>query len=212
MFCCQKGKHSIGVLYYLLARMVLQMRGTVTQSKPWDVMVDLFFYREPEETKEEEAEPEKAPNEQPAYGGSGGFAAPQGEHLLLIHSSCPWDLHVVQGLLVDKGSSRVGFQAEWRSYSSPEAVRRQHIIDVGAETAQWDAPVAGGDASTGDWAAAEAPPNANGADRVPVAELAGAASPGDADWATAEVPQAAAAGGSDWSSAADPNKDFGANY
>ena len=52
-----KGKHSIGVLYYLLCRMVLQMRGTVTPSNPWDVMVDLFFYREPEEAKE----PEEAP-------------------------------------------------------------------------------------------------------------------------------------------------------
>jgi small subunit ribosomal protein SAe len=47
-----KGKHSIGVLYYLLARMVLQMRGVVTPQQPWDVMVDLFFYRDPEETRE----------------------------------------------------------------------------------------------------------------------------------------------------------------
>eukprot|EP00899_Mesostigma_viride_P022227 jgi/Mesvir1/3189/Mv16344-RA.2 len=51
-----KGKHSIGVLYWLLARMVLQMRGTVSPTNPWDVMVDLFFYREPEETKDPEEE------------------------------------------------------------------------------------------------------------------------------------------------------------
>eukprot|EP00887_Chlorella_sp_A99_P008106 scaffold12.g8106.t1 len=48
-----KGKHSVGVLFYLLTRMVLQMRGTVNAAAPWDVMVDMFFYREPEETKEE---------------------------------------------------------------------------------------------------------------------------------------------------------------
>eukprot|EP00195_Chlamydomonas_chlamydogama_P014644 CAMPEP_0202899750 /NCGR_PEP_ID=MMETSP1392-20130828/7891_1 /ASSEMBLY_ACC=CAM_ASM_000868 /TAXON_ID=225041 /ORGANISM="Chlamydomonas chlamydogama, Strain SAG 11-48b" /LENGTH=276 /DNA_ID=CAMNT_0049586007 /DNA_START=63 /DNA_END=893 /DNA_ORIENTATION=- len=47
-----KGKHAIGVLYYLLARMVLEMRGAVSAAQPWDVMVDLFFYREPEETRE----------------------------------------------------------------------------------------------------------------------------------------------------------------
>ncbi|XP_042515719.1 40S ribosomal protein SA-like [Macadamia integrifolia] len=47
-----KGKHSIGCLFWLLARMVLQMRGTIHPGKKWDVMVDLFFYREPEEAKE----------------------------------------------------------------------------------------------------------------------------------------------------------------
>ncbi|KAF5177149.1 40S ribosomal protein SA [Thalictrum thalictroides] len=49
-----KGKHSIGCLFWLLARMVLQMRGTILPGKKWDVMVDLFFYREPEEAKEQE--------------------------------------------------------------------------------------------------------------------------------------------------------------
>ncbi|KAM0952466.1 putative ribosomal protein S2 [Dioscorea sansibarensis] len=51
-----KGKHSIGCLFWLLARMVLQMRGTIPQGHKWDVMVDLFFYRDPEETKEQEEE------------------------------------------------------------------------------------------------------------------------------------------------------------
>ncbi|CAN0854948.1 40S ribosomal protein SA [Linum grandiflorum] len=51
-----KGKQSIGCLFWLLARMVLQMRGTVLPGHKWDVMVDLFFYREPEEAKKEEEE------------------------------------------------------------------------------------------------------------------------------------------------------------
>ncbi|KAA0039133.1 hypothetical protein IC582_005436 [Cucumis melo] len=51
-----KGKHSIGCLFWLLARMVLQMRGTIRAGHKWDVMVDLFFYREPEEAKEPEEE------------------------------------------------------------------------------------------------------------------------------------------------------------
>ncbi|WCJ39344.1 40s ribosomal protein SA [Euphorbia peplus] len=49
-----KGKHSIGCLFWLLARMVLQMRGTIPQGHKWDIMVDLFFYREPEEAKQPE--------------------------------------------------------------------------------------------------------------------------------------------------------------
>ncbi|KAK4780331.1 hypothetical protein SAY87_016437 [Trapa incisa] len=51
-----KGKHSIGCLFWLLARMVLQMRGTIPPGHKWDVMVDLFFYREPEEAKQQEEE------------------------------------------------------------------------------------------------------------------------------------------------------------
>ena len=47
-----KGKHSLGCLYYILARMVLEMRGNVSAINPWPVMVDLFFYKEPEEARE----------------------------------------------------------------------------------------------------------------------------------------------------------------
>ncbi|CAK8537028.1 unnamed protein product [Lathyrus sativus] len=56
-----KGKHSIGCLFWLLARMVLQMRGTIRPGLKWDVMVDLFFYREPEEAKQEEEDEVPAP-------------------------------------------------------------------------------------------------------------------------------------------------------
>ncbi|WZZ68842.1 hypothetical protein YC2023_080212 [Brassica napus] len=68
-----KGKHSIGCLFWLLARMVLQMRGTIRPAQNWDVMVDLFFYREPEEAKPED-EDEVAPQAEfglpaPEYGG-----------------------------------------------------------------------------------------------------------------------------------------------
>lgn len=57
-----KGKHSIGCLFWMLARMVLQMRGTIVPGRKWDVMVDLFFYREADEAKEREEE-EIAPAE-----------------------------------------------------------------------------------------------------------------------------------------------------
>eukprot|EP01018_Ginkgo_biloba_P039956 Gb_40396 [translate_table: standard] len=50
--CNNKGRLAIGCLYWLLARMVLQMRGVVPYGHDWGVMVDLFFYRDADEGKE----------------------------------------------------------------------------------------------------------------------------------------------------------------
>jgi len=52
-----KGKNAIGLMYWLLAREVLYLRGSAdcNRQRPWNVMVDLFIYRDPEEVKDEEA-------------------------------------------------------------------------------------------------------------------------------------------------------------
>lgn len=64
--CNNKASHPIGLMWWLLTREVLRLRGQISREVPWDVMVDLFFYRDPnEESKEEEvAEVVKAPQKE----------------------------------------------------------------------------------------------------------------------------------------------------
>lgn len=52
--CNNKSPHSIGLMWWLLAREVLRFRGTIPREPKWDVVVDLFFYRDPEEAEKEE--------------------------------------------------------------------------------------------------------------------------------------------------------------
>ncbi|CAD5218408.1 unnamed protein product [Bursaphelenchus okinawaensis] len=58
--CNNKGIQSTGLLWWFLAREVLQLRGKISRSTGFVledklIMPDLYFYRDPEETKKEEA-------------------------------------------------------------------------------------------------------------------------------------------------------------
>jgi len=49
-----KGKESIALLWWLLSREVLRIRGQLDRNTEWDIMVDMFIYREPEDDKDKE--------------------------------------------------------------------------------------------------------------------------------------------------------------
>jgi len=68
--CNNKSPHSIGLMYWMLCREVLRLRGIIPRNTPWEleVMPDLFFFREvdPEEEKKkaikaEETKPDAVP-------------------------------------------------------------------------------------------------------------------------------------------------------
>jgi small subunit ribosomal protein SAe len=52
--CNNHGKNSLGLMWWFLCREVLRLRGTISRELPWEIMPDLFFYRDPEEVEKEE--------------------------------------------------------------------------------------------------------------------------------------------------------------
>jgi small subunit ribosomal protein SAe len=54
--CNTEGVQSIALMYWLLCREVLRLQGRIPRDKEWDVMVDMFIYRDPEEQEKQEEE------------------------------------------------------------------------------------------------------------------------------------------------------------
>eukprot|EP00054_Salpingoeca_dolichothecata_P003451 m.27055 g.27055 ORF g.27055 m.27055 type:complete len:298 (-) comp13868_c0_seq1:92-985(-) len=52
--CNNTSLNSIGLMWWMLAREILRLRGSLPRDQPWDVMCDLYFYRDPEEAEKEE--------------------------------------------------------------------------------------------------------------------------------------------------------------
>jgi len=80
--CNNKGRTSLGLMYWLLTREVLRIKGELKRDEAWDVMVDLFFYRDPDQKDkkaEEEAEPVAEPEAEPEAEGEAAPAATLGD-------------------------------------------------------------------------------------------------------------------------------------
>lgn len=62
--CNNRTTEAISMIYWLLAREIMVLRGKLGKDEEWEVKVDLFFYKnpadiEPEDQKEEDPELEK---------------------------------------------------------------------------------------------------------------------------------------------------------
>eukprot|EP00922_Rhytidocystis_sp_ex-Travisia-forbesii_P046287 GHVS01069007.1.p1 GENE.GHVS01069007.1~~GHVS01069007.1.p1 ORF type:complete len:294 (+),score=50.56 GHVS01069007.1:61-942(+) len=87
--CNNKGIRSIALMYWLMAREIMYLRGQIPRSEAWEVMVDMFFWRDPEEFDKRQVEEEmEAPHaaqespwgqEAPAGDWSGQAAATGGD-------------------------------------------------------------------------------------------------------------------------------------
>eukprot|EP00727_Mastigamoeba_balamuthi_P007644 m51a1_g350 putative 40s ribosomal protein s0 (281) ;mRNA; f:553537-554379 len=52
--CNNKARTACGLMYWMLTREVLRLRGTIPRALKWDVMPDLYFYRDPDEQEKQD--------------------------------------------------------------------------------------------------------------------------------------------------------------
>jgi len=118
-----KTRHSIGLIWWLLAREVLRLRGTIPRTpNGWNVMVDMFFYRDPEEVEKQQAEEAAAK-----------LAAQQG--VTEAAGATEWD--VPSGGAINTALTQEGGALDWSA-------------DPGQGSTDWAAEPAGG---AGGWGA-----------------------------------------------------------
>merc|ERR1712165_670320 len=77
--CNNKSPQSLGLMWWMLAREVLRLRGSISRDMPWEVMPDLFFYRDPEEVEKEDRERAEAAAESQLVAKAADYVAPPKE-------------------------------------------------------------------------------------------------------------------------------------
>ncbi|EEH39922.1 40S ribosomal protein S0 [Paracoccidioides lutzii Pb01] len=114
-----KGRHAIGLIWWMLAREVLRLRGTLANRETeWDVVVDLYFYRDPEAEENKEVEETKVPGAEEVGAGAieSGFVGDS------------WQAQATPGFsagVAAPGTAVPGWEAEvstdWAASSAPAA-------------------------------------------------------------------------------------------
>jgi len=137
--CNNKGVQSIGTMWWMLAREVLYLRGIISRKTPWDVMPDLYFFREPEDIEKEEQEAALAaakPEETYPTDWNTTAVAPQ---------TTGYEAPAAQDW--DAKAEATPATADWSAAEVPQAA--EPSADWGAETKDWGAS----EPAVADWGA-----------------------------------------------------------
>jgi len=137
--CNNKGVHSIGLMFWMLAREVLRMRGSISRQIPWDIMPDLYFYRDPEEAEKEEQAAALAHQHEEQYPSTtewGGGAVTTG--VLPDQPAAPEVDWASSGGIADWGAETTPAPAVPQGFPAPAAAGEWDSVkpsgDWGAET------------------------------------------------------------------------------
>ncbi|KAL5049234.1 40S ribosomal protein S0 [Aspergillus fruticulosus] len=126
-----KGRHAIGLIWWLLAREVLRLRGTLANREvDWDVVVDLYFYRDPEAEENKEVAEEKVASAEDVGAGAieSGFAAES------------WDAQGATAPAAFAAAGATSWEADggdWAASSAPAAGGENWAEAQPAEGAKW---------------------------------------------------------------------------
>jgi len=84
--CNNKGKLSLALVYWMLTREVLRLRGSIARGEAWEkeVAIDLFLHREPEEIERMEQEQQEAHATTGFEEGEAAVAAPAGDAAAVV--------------------------------------------------------------------------------------------------------------------------------
>ncbi|KAJ7028531.1 40S ribosomal protein S2 [Mycena alexandri] len=129
-----KTRHSIGLIWWLLAREVLRLRGTIPRtSDGWNVMVDMFFYRDPEEVEKQQKEEAEA--KAALLQGAEEPAQP-----------ADWDVGGAQAGAINPGLVSDGGALDWAADPTPGGASTDWAAEPAAAGGGWgaEAPAAAG--------------------------------------------------------------------
>jgi len=159
--CNNKGVQSIGTMWWMLAREVLYLRGIISRKTPWDVMPDLYFFREPEDIeKEEQAAALAAAKPEETYPTDWNAAAVAPAVDYQPTASADWDAKPdASAATADWGAEITpapDAAKDWGAEPMPTAKADDWGASTVTPSADWGAQQVAG--NTSDWGAADTAP------------------------------------------------------